>query len=73
MKKSETIIAARGIKNANFLLEIKNPAKSAVAAIGEKLGMSAKYMFKNARQNTIVDSTKILTLFTCFICFFCQK
>ena len=37
------------------------------AAIGEKLGMSAKYMFKNARQNTIVDSTKILTLFTFFI------
>lgn len=56
-----------GITKANFLFLIKAPAKRAVAAIGEKFGISEKYIFKNAKQKIIAVSTINLTLFKLFI------
>ena len=63
------MIAPSGITKASFLSEIKYPAKRAVAAIGEKLGISAKNILRNAKHKTILESTINLILLDSFINF----
>ena len=63
------MIAPSGIIKASFLSEIKYPAKRAVAAIGEKFGISAKNILRNAKQKTILESTINLILLDYFINF----